>query len=109
MRKSDLFLLLMAINLFFLGLVFVHASFREKTDLLLLNQKTELVKRLGLTDLCLLTEARYTRNPSQADLNTAFQDHPMSLEHFPAGSILGPPRGVKGIYEKLDPKTKKHY
>jgi hypothetical protein len=102
MRKSDLFLLFIAIHLFFLGLVFVHASFRERADLLLLYRKMELVKRLELTDLCLFTEARYTRNPSQADLNTPFQDHPLSLEHFPAGSILGPPKGVKAPYEKLD-------
>ncbi len=27
-----------------------------------------LVQRLGLTDICLFTEARYTRHPSQADI-----------------------------------------
>lgn len=102
MRKSDLFLLFMVINLFFLCLLFVHASFRERADFPLINQKREWVKRLELTDLCLFTEARYTRHPSQADLNTPFQDHPLSLEHFPAGSFLRPPEGVKRIYEKLD-------
>lgn len=50
-----------------------------------------LVRELGLTDLCLFTEARYTRNPSQADLHTPFQDHPMALEHFPAGTLVAPP------------------
>jgi hypothetical protein len=50
------------------------------------------VRELGLTDLALFTEARYTRNPSQADLHSAFQDHPMALEHFPSGSIQQPPR-----------------
>jgi hypothetical protein len=52
--------------------------------------KRELVKYLKLTDLSLWTEARYTRHPSQADLFTPFQDFPSSLEHFPAGSIIGP-------------------
>jgi len=52
--------------------------------------KRELVKHLKLTDLSLWTEARYTRHPSQADIFTAFQDFPSSLEHFPAGSIIGP-------------------
>jgi hypothetical protein len=50
-----------------------------------------LRKILKLTDLCLFTEARYTRHLSQADLNTAFQDHPLSLEHFPSGSFTQPP------------------
>lgn len=52
--------------------------------------KRNLVRTLGLTDLALWTEARYTRHPSQADLFTPFQDFPSSLEHFPAGSIVAP-------------------
>lgn len=51
-----------------------------------------LVRRLDLTDLCLFTEARYTRHPSQADRFAAFQDHPVALEHFPSGSLVPPPR-----------------
>jgi len=46
---------------------------------------------LRLTDLALFTEARYTRHRSLADLHSAFQDHPMSLKHFPSGSLLPPP------------------
>lgn len=49
-----------------------------------------LVSRLGLTDLALCSEARYTRHPSQADLFSAFQDFPGSFEHFPTGSLLSP-------------------
>jgi hypothetical protein len=49
-----------------------------------------LATRLGLTDLALFTEARYTRHPSQADLHSAFQDHPLALEHFPSGSLIVP-------------------
>lgn len=52
--------------------------------------KKELVRSLSLTDLSIWTEARYTRHPSQADFFTSFQDFPSSLEHFPAGSIMGP-------------------
>lgn len=55
-----------------------------------LERSTSLVARLGLTDLSLFTEARYTRHPSQADLHSAFQDHPMALEHFPSGSLVTP-------------------
>ena len=50
----------------------------------------KLVKTLGLTDLAIWSEARYTRHPSQADLFTAFQDYPGAFDHFPAGSIIGP-------------------
>jgi hypothetical protein len=50
-----------------------------------------LVSELGLTDLCLFTEARYTRHLAMADWHTPFQDHPMALEHFPSGALLAPP------------------
>jgi hypothetical protein len=55
-----------------------------------LQKTSQLVKELQLTDLCLFTEARYTRHLSQADLFSAFQDHPMSFEHFPSGSLTVP-------------------
>ena len=48
---------------------------------------------LGLTDVALFGEARYTRHPSQADLASAFQDGPAVLDHFPAGSLVRPARG----------------
>lgn len=52
------------------------------------------VAALGLTDLALFTEARYTRNPSLADLHSAFQDGPATLDHFPSGSLIAPPRDL---------------
>lgn len=65
----------------------------------------ELAARLGLTDLALFTEARYTRHPSQADLHSAFQDHPVALEHFPTGSLLPPPAALIAHHERLDRKA----
>lgn len=53
--------------------------------------ESTLVADLGLTDLCLSSEARYTRHPSMADLHAPFQDHPLALEHFPSGSLIRPP------------------
>lgn len=50
----------------------------------------ELVRELGLTDLAIWSEARYSRHPSQADFFTAFQDYPGAFDHFPAGSIISP-------------------
>lgn len=58
------------------------------------NGMAAMVARLRLTDLALFTEARYTRHPSQADLHSAFQDHPLALEHFPTGSLIAPPAGL---------------
>jgi hypothetical protein len=60
----------------------------------MLAAKQSLVSELQLTDVCLFTEARYTRHPSQADLHTPFQDHPLSFDHFPSGSLIKPPTGV---------------
>jgi hypothetical protein len=51
-----------------------------------------LAAALALSDPALFTEARYSRNPVLADLHTAFQDGPASLEHFPSGSLVAPPR-----------------
>lgn len=38
----------------------------------------------------LFNEARYARHAGLADRHAAFQDHPMALEHFPAGSLMPP-------------------
>jgi hypothetical protein len=61
-----------------------------------------LAGRLGLTDIALFTEARYSRHPSQADLHSAFQDHPVALEHFPSGSLI-PPRHENLVRETTAP------
>ncbi|MCF7965846.1 hypothetical protein V3O24_12640 [Methylobacter sp. Wu8] len=94
MRNSSLFFLYLSTGVFFLGLLLMHASFSAKAQQESLGEKSALVKALKLTDLCLFTEARYTRHLSQADLNTAFQDHPLSLEHFPSGSFTQPPERI---------------
>ena len=91
MRNSSLFFIYITSGAVLLSLLLVHASFRENTQQANLAEKSMLVKTLKLTDLCLFTEARYTRHLSQADLNTPFQDHPLSLEHFPSGSFTQPP------------------
>ena len=70
-----------------------------------IGQMREMVSQLQLTDLCLFTEARYTRHLSQADLHSAFQDHPFGLEHFPAGSLVSPPAHLTATHERLDSQT----
>jgi len=74
-----------------LGGLFLHASGKVGASVALFASKTALVQQLELTDLCLFTEASYTRHLSMTDLSTPFQDAPMSLEHFPTGALVGPP------------------
>jgi hypothetical protein len=102
MRKSTYCVIVLCINMLLMGLIYAHASLRLRGDASSLARMAGEVGRLELTDLCLFTESRYTRHLSQADLYSAFQDHPVSLEHFPAGSVADPPRRVRRLYDTLD-------
>jgi hypothetical protein len=102
MRKSSLFFLYITIQTILLGCMLTHASYAQKMAVSHLQEMVNLVQRLGLTDLCLFTEASYTRHLSLADFHTAFQDSPMALEHFPSGSLVTHPQAAKRIYENVD-------
>jgi hypothetical protein len=102
MRKSSLLFLYLSVQILVLGCLFTHASYKKAVDLSRLQEKVNLVHRLGLTDLCLFTEAGYTRHLALADFHTAFQDSPMALEHFPSGSLVTHPQAAKRIYENVD-------
>jgi hypothetical protein len=81
----------MVSGILLLGLMAAHGEYRGRSMKKEVELRARLVRELGLSDLCLFTEARYTRHPSVTDLYSAFQDHPLSLEHFPSGSLMGPP------------------
>ncbi len=102
LRRSNLFLFFLMVNTALLFLLFVHAGYRQRVDGTVLRQKTEMVRTLGLTDICLFTEASYTRHLSQADIHTPFQDLPTSLEHFPSGALVMPPSALRKLNEKRD-------
>lgn len=102
MRKSGLFLMFLATGITLVVLMFVHASVQMKAGAASLQAKADLVGKLDLTDLCLFTEASYTRHLSLADLHTPFQNGPMSLEHFPSGSLVMPPATIRKINGKVD-------
>jgi hypothetical protein len=92
MRRSDGFLVALAVLAGLVGLAGVDAWMRggrppPEAD----APARELVRTLGLTDLALATEARYTRHRALADRHAAFQDHPGALDHFPSGAALAPP------------------
>jgi len=77
-------------------LLVVHPKIRSADHEKTIKMQRCMVRQLQLTDLCLFTEARYTRHLSQADLYAAFQDHPLSFEHFPSGSLVRPPAHLVG-------------
>lgn len=92
MRKSTLYLIFVGLNgLTLLLMLFLHPLVGNGDMRKSLDEKKRVVRALGITDLCLFTEARYTRHLSQADLHSAFQDYPGGAEHFPSGSMVFPP------------------
>ncbi len=104
MRPSTAFLLLVALGLMGLTIIGVQASRDKPAQEKFVQRMRNLVIAYGLTDLCLFTEARYTRHPSVADMHSAFQDHPGALDHFPSGSlILPPPHFQKPLWSPLIP------
>ena len=89
-------------NIFFLSIVFLlgldtalylHVRFQQETMQRSATQLNDIVTAgLGLTDLCLATEARYTRHPAVSDPIAPFMDHPGAMEHFPTGSFWVAPQ-----------------
>jgi hypothetical protein len=93
MRKSDLyFIVILALGTAFFMILSVYPSRNACLHQTIMENQKREVRKLHLTDLCLFTEARYARHLSQADLHSAFQDHPMAMDHFPSGSLVMPPQ-----------------
>jgi len=91
MRKTTTILTFFGLLTLLSILTFIDANHGLEAASSVLDNKRHMVSELGLSDLALFTEARYTRHLSQTDLHTAFQDHPMAIEHFPSGSLVSPP------------------
>lgn len=91
-RKSTVFFIFIVGSLLLSAALLLHARMSQISSKAMLAANAKMVKNLRLTDLCLFTEARYTRHPSMADLHSPFQDHPFAMDHFPSGSLVSPPR-----------------
>jgi hypothetical protein len=91
MRKSTVFISFISFQILLILLMLLHARNSRVSAIPAQQARARLVKALDLTDLCLFTEARYTRHPAMADRFAPFQDHPTALEHFPSGSFVTPP------------------
>lgn len=105
MCKADHFFALFGALVAAALLTLAHAGLRSHEASPRLAASAALVRDLGLTDLALFTEARYTRHLTQADLHTAFQDHPLAFEHFPSGSLYGPPPHLRLPHAELAATT----
>ena len=90
MRRTRLFLAFLLLSTLALALLLRQGLAASAAATRNAEAKRQLVQRLGLTDLSLWSEARYTRHPSQADLFSPFQDYPGAFDHFPAASIIAP-------------------
>lgn len=99
MRKSSVFFSFCAILFALLGILFIHSAWKVKSSRPVMERKSAMASYLQLTDLCLFTDARYTRHLSQADLHAPFQEHPVALDHFPSGSLVGPPAMLRKSLE----------
>lgn len=95
MRKSDQFMIAAALLVALFAFTLLDVAIRDSLEQKRLREMSEMVRNLELTDLSLFTEARYTRHLSQADHHSAFQDHPLSFEHFPSGSLVIPQRAAQ--------------
>jgi len=87
MRPSHILFIIILLFFFLDAALFIHSQILEE-ELRSVEKIQEIaVSGLGLTDLCVATEARYTRNPAVSDPMAPFMDHPGALEHFPTGSF----------------------
>lgn len=55
-----------------------------------------MVASLGLSDLALSTEARYTRHPAVSDPVVVSMDHPGAIDHFPSTFFWAPKHSFHG-------------
>lgn len=84
--------LLFAVSLVSLvsGLLMYGVIDKNNSYELSVRESRKTVMALGLSDLAISTEARYTRHPAASDGVVPFMDHPGGLEHFPSGSFFQP-------------------
>lgn len=92
MRPALIFSLFFCLLLALDGALFVDGVSRRKAENATLAQLEVATSALGLTDLAVATEARYTRHPAVSDPVAPFMDHPGAIEHFPTGAFWLPPQ-----------------
>ena len=87
MRPSLLLFIVLLFILIADGVLLIHSQRLQVQLESDLEIQRIAVAGLGLTDLGIATEARYTRHPAVSDPMAPFMDHPGALEHFPTGTF----------------------
>jgi hypothetical protein len=90
MRPALVFSIFLSLLLALAGALFLDGANRRKAEEATLAQLEVATSGLGLTDLAVATEARYTRHPAVSDPVAPFMDHPGAIEHFPTGAFWLP-------------------
>ena len=91
MRPAYRFFMIILLVLVIDTIILSHVSVRKEHYRDSSHLSNIVTAGLGLTDLCLSTEARYTRHPAVSDPLAPFMDHPGAIEHFPSGSFWAVP------------------
>ena len=91
MRPSHILLLFLLMLILIDGTLYLHSKHLGNDLKSEQALQAITVAGLGLTDLCIATEARYTRHPAVSDAMAPFMDHPGAIEHFPTGSFWNAP------------------
>jgi hypothetical protein len=94
MRPSHILFIFLLLLITIDGMLFYHSRKMGKEMHDEQAVQAVAVAGLGLTDLCVATEARYTRHPAVSDPVAPFMDHPGAIEHFPTGSVWSPPTNL---------------
>ncbi|MDG4476720.1 hypothetical protein [Thiovibrio frasassiensis] len=92
MRPALVFSIFLSLLLALDGALLLDGMSRRNDENATLAQLEVLTSGLGLTDLAVSTEARYTRHPAVSDPMAPFMDHPGAIEHFPTGAFWLPVR-----------------
>lgn len=90
MRPSSYFFLSLTMVLCLDVLLYFNHYRKREIQVTEISVMQKLVTGLGLTDLAVSTEARYTRHPAVSDPVVPYMDHPGAIEHFPSGSFFVP-------------------
>lgn len=91
MRKLSVGMALSVICLILIYVVvFYQVSEKHKGAVAKQLELQSLVGALGITDLVISTEARYTRHLTVSDSVVISMDHPGAIEHFPSSAFFAP-------------------
>lgn len=92
MRPALRFAMFLCLLLALDGALLFDGLSRRKAEYATLARLEVVTRGLGLTDLAVATEARYTRHPAVSDPVVPFMDHPGAIEHFLTGAFWLPPQ-----------------